>query len=84
MKIIVRSPEIKFPITVPVPYRFLKSKLIWHFIKKYAGLDGADLKAAEEFARQAVVELDRYIKRKGHFVLVSVDSSDGHKIEIVA
>lgn len=80
MKIIVDEANSGFHIIIPLPLFVLRSRLIWRATFKQ--LDEESRTAAAAFARTAVKELTRCVRKNGHFTLIEVNSANGYRVVI--
>ena len=78
MKIYVNSSD-GHKLKLWLPTSLLKSKFIINNIKKYVG---TDIDILMNSSPKIFKTLKAYIKKRGHFTLVDIRSSDGDKVII--
>ncbi len=79
MKIHIKSND-GFNIKLWLPLAFLKSKLIQKIINKH---NSKDVTLWINLLPVIYKSLKKYIKIYGHFILVDVENTDGHKVYII-
>lgn len=78
MRISIRSVEENKKISLILPLSLIKSKLIWHIIKKNA----PQVFQYYDLVKTSYHTLKKYIKKHGHFVLMECYSHDGEYVFI--
>ncbi len=83
MKILVTTPELRFPIRMTFPIGVLRSRWIWRIALKYTDDDQKqDIMMYRSMIADSVDVLQEYVRNNGHFNLVEVEERDGTRVVI--
>ena len=83
MKILVTTPELRFPIKLVFPIGVLRSRWIWRGALKYRKDDQKqDIMMYSGMIAESVDVLEEYVRMNGHFNLVEVEAKDGTRVVI--
>ena len=83
MKILVTTPELRFPIKLIFPIGVLRSRWIWRIALKYTDDDQKqDIMIYSGMIAESVDVLEKYVRINGHFNLVEVEAKDGTRVVI--